>query len=666
MNLEEAKKRVEELRKEIEEHNYKYYVLDNPVISDAEYDNLMRELEKLEKTFPELQSPTSPTQRVGGEPLPYFTTVEHPVPLLSLSNVYNEKEIRDFHRRVTAIVEPVQYVVEPKIDGLSVALTYVDGNFEIGATRGNGQVGEDITVNLKTVRTVPLKLRKQVRRLVVRGEAYMPKEDFLRLNKKREEEGLPPFANPRNAAAGSLRQLDPKIAAERSIQVIVYDVLAVEGENIVTHYEALEFLKEAGFKVDNNTKLCETIDEVIEYCEKWHERRHDLPYEIDGLVIKVNDVNVYEDLGTTAKAPRWATAYKFPAEQAVTTVKDIIVRVGRTGVLTPTAILEPVSLAGTTVSKATLHNQDIIDEKDIRIGDRVVVQKAGDIIPEVVEVKKEERTGIEKKYTIPSKCPECGSEVIRPEGEVAVRCTGDLVCPARLREGLIHFVARGAMDIEGLGPSMVDALIKNGLVEDIADIYYIKKEDLLKLERVAEKSANNLLQAIEESKRRPLSRLIFALGIRHVGSRAADILAQNFHSIDALMNATTEELVAIPEIGPKMAESIVKFFEQESNLKVIEKLQQAGVNMEEEPPREQGPKPLDGLKFVITGTLENYSRNEAKEAIENLGGKVTSSVSKSTDYVVVGENPGSKADKAREMGIEILNEEQFEEMLKVK
>lgn len=666
MNLEEAKKRVEELRKEIDEHNYKYYVLDNPVISDAEYDNLMRELEKLEKKFPELQSPTSPTQRVGGEPLPYFTTVEHPVPLLSLSNVYNEKEIRDFHRRVTAIVEPVQYVVEPKIDGLSVALTYVDGNFEIGATRGNGQVGEDITVNLKTVRTVPLKLRKQVRRLVVRGEAYMPKEDFLRLNKKREEEGLPPFANPRNAAAGSLRQLDPKIAAERSIQVIVYDVLAVEGENIVTHYEALEFLKEAGFKVDNNAKLCETIDEVIEYCEKWHERRHDLPYEIDGLVIKVNDVNVYEDLGTTAKAPRWATAYKFPAEQAVTTVKDIIVRVGRTGVLTPTAILEPVSLAGTTVSKATLHNQDIIDEKDIRIGDRVVVQKAGDIIPEVVEVKKEERTGTEKKYTIPSKCPECGSEVIRPEGEVAVRCTGDLVCPARLREGLIHFVARGAMDIEGLGPSMVDALIKNGLVEDIADIYYIKKEDLLKLERVAEKSANNLLQAIEESKRRPLSRLIFALGIRHVGSRAADILAQNFHSIDALMNATTEELVAIPEIGPKMAESIVKFFEQESNLKVIEKLQQAGVNMEEEPPREQGPKPLDGLKFVITGTLENYSRNEAKEAIENLGGKVTSSVSKSTDYVVVGENPGSKADKAREMGIEILNEEQFEEMLKVK
>jgi len=666
VNLEEAKKRVEELRKEIEEHNYKYYVLDNPVISDAEYDNLMRELEKLEKKFPELQSPTSPTQRVGGEPLPYFTTVEHPVPLLSLSNVYNETEIRDFHRRVTAIVEPVQYVLEPKIDGLSVALTYVDGNFEIGATRGNGQVGEDITVNLKTVRTVPLKLRKQVRRLVVRGEAYMPKEDFLRLNKKREEEGLPPFANPRNAAAGSLRQLDPKIAAERSIQVIVYDVLAVEGENIVTHYEALEFLKEAGFKVDNNAKLCETIDEVIEYCEKWHERRHDLPYEIDGLVIKVNDVNVYEDLGATAKAPRWATAYKFPAEQAVTTVKDIIVRVGRTGVLTPTAILEPVSLAGTTVSKATLHNQDIIDEKDIRIGDRVVVQKAGDIIPEVVEVKKEERTGTEKKYTIPSKCPECGSEVIRPEGEVAVRCTGDLVCPARLREGLIHFVARGAMDIEGLGPSMVDALIKNGLVEDIADIYYIKKEDLLKLERVAEKSANNLLQAIEESKRRPLSRLIFALGIRHVGSRAADILAQNFHSIDALMNATTEELVAIPEIGPKMAESIVKFFEQESNLKVIEKLQQAGVNMEEEPPREQGPKPLDGLKFVITGTLENYSRNEAKEAIENLGGKVTSSVSKSTDYVVVGENPGSKADKAREMGIEILNEEQFEEMLKVK
>ncbi|HCX63600.1 MAG TPA: DNA ligase (NAD(+)) LigA, partial [Eubacteriaceae bacterium] len=627
-------KRMEELVKMLSEHNRRYYEEDAPTIQDEEYDALMQELMVLEKEHPQWAKADSPTKRVGGKALDQFEKVAFTTPKLSLSNAFNKEDLWEFHQRIQKSVANPQYVAEYKYDGLTVVLFYEDGQFVQGATRGDGEIGEDITENLKTIYSIPLKLNEPVT-IEVRGEVFIGKKEFLKLNEQREKRGQDFFANPRNAAAGSLRQLDPKIAAERSIQVIVYDVLAGEGENIVTHYEALEFLKEAGFKVDNNAKLCETIDEVIEYCEKWHERRHDLPYEIDGLVIKVNDVNVYEDLGTTAKAPRWATAYKFPAEQAVTTVKDIIVRVGRTGVLTPTAILEPVSLAGTTVSKATLHNQDIIDEKDIRIGDRVVVQKAGDIIPEVVEVKKEERTGTEKKYTIPSKCPECGSEVIRPEGEVAVRCTGDLVCPARLREGLIHFVARGAMDIEGLGPSMVDALIKNGLVEDIADIDYIKKEDLLKLERVAEKSANNLLQAIQESKRRPLSRLIFALGIRHVGSRAADILAQNFHSIDALMNATTEELVAIPEIGPKMAESIVKFFDQESNLKVIEKLQQAAVNMEEEPPREQGPKPLDGLKFVITGTLENYSRNEAKEAIENLGGKVTSSVSKSTDYVVV-------------------------------
>lgn len=661
----EAKEKAERLAAEIEEHNYRYHVLDDPVISDAEFDKLMRELLKLEEQFPELRSPTSPTQRVGGEPLSYFDTVEHPKPLLSLDNVYNEEEILDFHRRVSAVVRNVQYVAEPKIDGLSVALTYENGVFSVGSTRGNGYVGEDITENLKTIPTVPLKLRKAVEKLTVRGEAFIAKDDFLELNRKREREEAPLFANPRNAAAGSLRQLDPKLAAARPLQVIAYEIIILEDTNLKvdTHFEGLWLLRDLGFKIESNSKLFNDIENVIEYCQKWEEERHSLPYEIDGIVIKVNSLADQEELGTTSKAPRWAAAYKFPAEQVLTRIKDIIVRVGRTGVLTPTAILEPVNIAGSVVSRATLHNQDIIDDKDIRIGDTVIVQKAGDIIPEVVSVITENRDGSEKIFKIPSECPECGSDAVRFEGESAVRCTGGLKCPATLREGLIHFASRGAMDIEGLGPAVIEGLIKNKLVNDIADIYYLKPEDLLPLERIAEKSANNLLKAIEVSKKRPLSNLLFALGIRHVGAKAARLLAANFLDIDSLIAAEKEELEAVPEIGPKMAQSIKKFFEQDINREVLNKLRRAGVNMAEKDKERADITPLSGQKFVLTGSLNSFTRKEAQEAIEKLGGRVVASVSSNLDYVVAGNEPGTKYDKAKELKIKILDEEEFKALL---
>ncbi len=662
MNKNEAKKRIEELRDIIEEHNYKYYVLDNPAISDFKYDKLLHELEKLEKKFPEFNSPVSPTQRVGGNVLPFFDTVDHTRQLLSLSNVYNEKEIKDFHNRISTVVDNVEYVVEPKIDGLSVALTYADGVFTTGATRGNGYTGENITSNLKTVFTVPLKLKEKIESIVIRGEAYMSKSDFVKLNNEREESGELPFANPRNAAAGSLRQLDPKIASKRAINVIAYEVLTIDGIKIKSHYEEIQILNKLGFKTDKYFRVCKTIDEVISCCNEWQSKRHELPYEIDGMVIKVNDLKYQDKLGKTSKFPRWATAYKFPAEQAATTIENIIVRVGRTGVLTPTALMKPVRLAGSTVSKATLHNQDIIDEKDIRIGDKVIIHKAGDIIPEVVEVKKELRTGLEKKYKIPSVCPECGSEVIRPDEEVASRCTGDLACPSRLREGLIHYAGRGAMNIEGMGPAVIESLINNNLVKDMADIYYLKKEDLLKIDRIAEKSAENLLQAIEESKKNTLSRLIFAIGIRHIGSRTAEIITQKYHNMDLLMEAEKEDIEEINEIGSKMAESIVHFFKQDPNLKVISKLKKANVNMKENKKKKKNQK-LKGLKFVLTGTLDILSRNDAKEIIKEYGGQISSSVSKNIDYLIAGKNPGSKYDKAKKLNLKIINEEQFKNMI---
>jgi len=672
--FERARSRIEELRKEINEHNYRYYVLNDPVISDAEYDLLMRELERLEREYPSLVTPDSPTQRVGGEVQKGFAPVRHRVPMLSLANAFNEGELRDFDRRVRSALAKgkdfgsVEYVVEPKYDGLAVSLYYENSVFVRGATRGDGETGEDITANLKTVRSIPLHLREQLPAIEVRGEVYMDKEAFQRLNKEREEAGQPLFANPRNAAAGSLRHLDPRTAASRKLDAFIYAVGYCEGERPATHAETLEWLKRLGFRVNPDYEIFQSIEDVVEYCRSWQERRFELPYVIDGLVVKVNSISQQQLLGSTLKSPRWAIAFKFPAEEAVTRVKDIIVRVGRTGVLTPTAILEPVRLAGSTVSRATLHNEDVVKEKDIRIGDTVIIHKAGDVIPEVVRSLPEKRTGKERRFVMPDACPECGAAVVRTEGEAAARCTG-LACPAQLRESLLHFVSRGAMDIRGLGPAVLNQLLEKKLVCDAADLYYLRYDDLVKLERMGDKSAQNLLSAIEKSKANPLSRLIFALGTPHVGERAARILAGHFRTLDNLMAAGFDELVAIPEIGPKMAESITAFFAEEQNRKVIQRLVKAGVNTYAEPPSEAeegaaARKNFAGKTFVLTGSLRKYTRREAQDIIENLGGRVSSSVSKKTDYVVAGEKPGSKLEKARSLGVRVLNEEEFGQMLR--
>lgn len=657
LTLEEARKRIEELRRQIRENDYYYYVLDQPRITDSEYDALIKELEKLEKLFPELVTPDSPTRRVGGAPLPEFRSVRHPVPLLSLANAFEPDELKDFDRRVRELAgADVDYVVEPKIDGLTVVLTYENGTLVQGATRGDGMVGEDVTENLRTIRVLPLFLPEAPPRLVVRGEAFMPKKAFLRLNEERDSKGEPPFANPRNAAAGSIRQLDPRITASRPLGVFTYQVLVSEGVVLESQAEVLEYLKGIGLPVQEHCRHCRNIDEVIDYCREWTEKRHSLHYEIDGMVVKVNSLRLQDVLGSTAKSPRWAIAYKFPAEQVVTRLLEIIVRVGRTGVLTPTAVLQPVQVGGVTVSRATLHNEDLIRQKDIRVGDYVVIQRAGDVIPEVVRVLTERRTGEEKEFRMPDRCPVCGGRVVRPEGEVAVRCTG-IACPARLKESILHFVSRDAMDIEGIGPALVNQLVEHRLVEDPADLYFLRKDDLIGLERMGEKSAENLLKAIEKSKERGLAPLICALGIRYVGTRAAEVLAERFGSLEALARAGEEELTAIPEIGPKIAASIVAFFGEEQTRRVIAKLKQAGVNMEQkEPAAEPEELPLAGKQFVLTGVLSSFTRSEAEELIKRLGGKVSSSVSRKTDYVVVGENPGQKYEKARELGIPILDE----------
>lgn len=659
---EQARERIENLRREIEYHNYQYHVLDDPVIDDARFDRLMRELEKLEKEYPELVTPYSPTQRVGGRPREVFTTVRHRVPMQSLSNAFDEGELRDFDRRVRGALpeEDVEYVVELKFDGLAVSLYYEEGILVWGATRGDGEVGEEITENLRTVKSVPLRMMKPAPALEVRGEVFMPKESFANLNEVNEEAGEKVFANPRNAAAGSLRQLDPKVTASRNLDLYVYGAGYSGGASPGTHAALLDMLMELGFKVNRHRRLIKDLDELIAYCQEWQSKRHDLPYAVDGLVIKVNSLSQQERLGSTTKSPRWAIAYKFPPEQAVSRVRGIYVRVGRTGALTPTAELDPVRLAGSTVSRATLHNEDIIREKDIRVGDAVLVQKAGDVIPEVVAVLSEKRTGAELEWSMPSDCPACGSTVVREEGEVAVRCLS-LSCPARLLEGLIHFASRGAMDIAGLGPAVQAQLAGAGLVQNPADLYRLRYEDLVPLDRLGPKSAQNLLAAIDQSRRNPLSRLIFALGIRHVGARAARVLAQHFGSLDRLMAASEEELVAIPEIGPKIAGSITVFFAGEQNRSVIEKLVAAGVNTEARMERGTGG-PLSGKVFVLTGTLAGYTREEAKALVESLGGRVASSVSKNTDYVVAGESPGSKYEKAVALGVKVLSEEEFIEL----
>jgi DNA ligase (NAD+) len=659
-DLQVDKERIEILRSRLREANYSYYVLDSPQITDHQYDQLMKELDKLEAAHPELVTPDSPTQRVGGQPLASFTSVRHPQPLLSLADVFEEGELRSFDRRVRQTVgDQVEYVLEPKIDGLTVVLTYEKGYFVQGATRGDGLVGEDVTENLRTVKVLPLYLPEAPESLIVRGEAFMAKQAFVRLNEGRDSRGEAPFANPRNAAAGSIRQLDSKVTSARPLGIFLYQVLISPGVELGTQYEELAYLQRQGFPVQSDNRLCTDIKEVIDHCHGWAQKRHQLAYEIDGLVVKVNSLNLQNTLGSTAKTPRWAIAYKFPAEQVVTRVEDIIVRVGRTGVLTPTAILQPVQVGGVTVSRATLHNEDLIRSRDIRIGDYAVVQRAGDVIPEVVEVLPERRSGEEREFQMPDICPECGGPVVRLEGEVASRCT-NIACPAQLKELVIHFVSRAGMDIEGVGSSLVNQLVESGLVQDPADLYYLRRDDLLKQARMGEKSADHILKSIASSKERGLVALLSALGIRFVGGKAAEILAGQFGSLEAISRAGVDELTAVPEIGPKIATSIAAFFCQEQTELVLDKLVQAGLKTEQEVvSAAPGILPLSGKAFVLTGTLGDWSRQEAEQRIKALGGKVSSSVSKKTDYVVAGADPGSKYTRAQQLGVDILGEEEF-------
>ncbi|MEC9488192.1 MAG: NAD-dependent DNA ligase LigA [Halanaerobium sp.] len=662
MNRKEAEERIQELREEIRHHNYLYYIKNEPEISDKKFDQLLRELEELEGQFPGLITPDSPTQRVGTEPVGAFEKVEHSTPMLSLSNAFSSGELRDFDKRIKRLSSRdfLEYVVEYKIDGLSAILTYEKGRFIRGATRGNGVVGEDISHNLRTIKSIPLKLQEG-HDLEVRGEVYMDKAGFQRLNERRVEEGKDLFANPRNAAAGSVRQLDPKVSARRPLHYLAYDLVSLSGNQLEKHSEVLDYLRQLGFKA-NDYFLCENIEEVIRVCEEWTEKRDGLDFEIDGMVVKINSLSLREELGATSKSPRWAIAFKFPAQEEMTTVKDIIISVGRTGALTPTAVLEPVEVDGSTVSRATLHNEDEIRRKDIRIGDRIVIRKAGDVIPEVVKVVKAARTGQEDEFKMPERCPACGSPAVREEGEVVLRCP-NAACPAQRRERLLHFVSRNAMNIEGVGPALLDQLLEKGLVEDPADLYSLEKEELLGLERMGEKSARNVIMAIQASKERHLSRVIFGLGIRYVGSRAADILAKNMGSMADLEQATVEELTAIAEIGPVSASSVVHFFQDERNRKIIAKLKAAGVRMEVEERAAELPQPLEGLTMVFTGKLEKLSRREAKSIAERYGARASSSVSGQTDYLVAGEDAGSKLDKARELGVEVLSEEEFLKLL---
>jgi len=660
--MEDIKKRIEELREIIEYHNYKYYVEDNPEISDYEYDKLVRELKKLEEEYPQFKSPNSPTERVGGKPLKEFKQVEHVIPMLSLQDVFSFEELKDWHSRVVSTVGEVEYVVELKIDGLSVSILYENGELVRAATRGDGNIGEDVTQNVKTIKTVPLRI-KDKNLLEVRGEVYMPKKEFERLNEEREILELPLFANPRNAAAGSLRQLDPKVTAERKLDIFIFNLQRYSGFKFKKHSEALEYLKQIGFKVSPVRYVCKTIDEVIEKIKELGETRGDLPYDIDGIVVKVNELDKREILGQTAKTPRWAVAYKYPAEKKKTKLKDIILQVGRTGAITPTAILEPVRIAGTIVSRATLHNEDYIRQKDIRIGDTVIVQKAGEIIPEVLEVVFEERDGSEKVFEMPKNCPVCGALALREEGEAILRCT-NISCPAQIKRSIVHFASRDAMDIEGLGPQVVNVLIENGLIKDAADLYYLKAEDIEKLPRFGKKSASKLIQAIEKSKNNDLDRFIFGLGIRYVGLKSAKNLKKHFKNLENIMKASIEELMQVEEIGEKIARSIFQFFKEEHNMKLIEKFKAAGVNFTSIENDDNVEKIFEGKTIVVTGTLEKFTRDEVEALIEKLGGKVSSSVSKKTSFVLVGENPGSKLKKAQELNIRIVDEAEFMDMIK--
>lgn len=661
-----AQKRIEELINLINYHNEKYYNQDSPEIEDFEYDNLMKELIKLEEENPELKRNDSPSNRVGGKPLDKFEQVVHKIPMLSLSNAYSWEDLKDFDSRVReAVGSDVEYVVEFKIDGLSVGLNYNNGIFESGATRGNGIVGENITKNLMTIKNIPLNIDEKGE-LTVRGEVYISKRDFEEINKIQEEQDQPLYANPRNLAAGSLRQLDSKLTAKRPLDIFIFNLEDINSKQFKTHSESLEYLKQLGFHVSPEFKVFKTMDEIIEYIKYWTEHREDLGFGIDGMVIKVNNLAQREQMGYTAKSPRWAIAYKFPAERKETKLLDIVVEVGRTGTITPTAVLEPIRLAGTTVSRATLHNEDYINEKDIKINDTVLVQKAGDIIPQVVEVIKEKRTGEEMEFKMPEECPVCGEPTVRLEGEAAVKCI-NISCPAQIRRGIIHFASREAMDIDGLGESIITLLLKQDLIKDISDLYYLKKEQISVLERMGDKSATNLINAINKSKENDLWRFINGLGIKLIGTKAAKILASEFKDLDKLMNATEQELINLEEFGQTMADSVVEFFKEEKNISVIEKLKEAGVNTKLiESDDEDIPKIFEKMKIVLTGTLPTLKRNDAKEMIEKRGGKATSSVSKSTSFVLAGEEAGSKLTKANDLGIKVIDEEKFLQLIDLK
>ena len=660
MNKAEAKKNIEQLREEINTHNYKYYVENNPTISDYEFDQLLKKLEDLEKQFPDLITPDSPTQRVGGKAVEGFESAEHKVPMLSLANTYNFDELREFDERVKKNVGNVEYVVEPKIDGAGVALLYEKGILIRGTTRGDGVKGDDVTPNLKTIRSIPLKLQGNVLKNVeIRGEVYMSMKGFKQLNKEQEKKGETVFANPRNAAAGSLRQLDSRIVASRPLDIFVY-FISYSDKKFSTHEEAVDALRQAGFRVNPLIKKVDDMKGVISYCNHLEKKRETLDYEIDGAVIKVNSIDKQKELGETSKHPRWAISYKFAAKQATTRLLDIAIQVGRTGSLTPVAILEPVQVSGVTVSRATLHNFDELKRKDIRVGDQLLVERSGDVIPQVVKSITEKRTGKEKRKIIPKKCPVCGTPAIRKEGEVAVRCPNRM-CPARLKWRLQYYASRDAMDIDHLGESTIDKLTEEGLIDNIADLYSLKKEDILKLEGFKEKSAQNLLDSIEKSKKQDLSRLIYGLGIRHVGKYAAQILASRYNSIDELAKTSPEELKGIDGLGDKTAEAIGTFFATEENIELIKRLKNIGVKTKE---TRKSNLPLQGKKFVFTGGLSTLSRPEASDLIKQKGGIVTLSVGKDLDYIIVGEKPGSKYGKAKKLGLNIINEEEFIKLVK--
>ena len=669
MTQTEVRKKITDLREQLNLHSYRYYVLDDPDITDAEYDRLFRELQQLEAQYPGLVTPDSPTQRVGGAPLKGFETVEHRQPMLSLDNALNEQEMRDFDARLHRLLEmddPFEYTIEVKMDGVAVELVYINGLLSVGSTRGDGVTGEDITANLKTIHSIPLRLRDAElpvpARLDVRGEVYYPTAAFKKLNEEREKAGEPTFVNPRNSAAGSLRQLDPKLTAKRPLDIYVYGLGYSENSTLISQSQALAAFKKWGLRVNPLTKICLGIEEVIAAHAEFLELRPTLPYEIDGAVIKLNSFALQDQAGIRSRSPRWAIAYKFPAQQETTQIEKIVVQVGRTGAITPVAVLQPIKVGGVEVRRATLHNQDEIDRKDIRIGDWVIIQRAGDVIPEVVKVITSKRTGKEQKYTLPDTCPVCDAPVVRIEDEAVARCE-NVACPAQVKEVIRHFASKGAMDIEGLGEKLVDQLVEKELIASYADLYFLKLEQIADLERMAEKSAQNLLEGIDKSRDIALNRLIYALGIRHVGEHVARVLANHFGTLDKLSTASEEELQDIHEVGPQVAQSVNKFFAEPRNQQVLERLFAGGVKVQQKLVDEQTEQKFAGMTFVFTGALEKFTRDEAEKMVLDRGGRAASSVSKKTNYVVAGPGAGSKLAKAEQLGVDVLTEDEFLEMV---